>query len=195
MNAKPPTKIKIRIMQSARKIFAKKGFFKTSMDDIAKSAKVSKGGLYHHFSGKDELFMAIIVDDQDIVIKSQQKLFENRENLEKDLRKVYDSLNFQKDLMKIWLEVMSEFAHNSKFRHLVIKRRKYLENLSKLQLQYIQSKLGLLSGYTETEIIRLSKGSLAMTKGCGLDSVTGDDPATVREAWVQTMYAILTSKK
>ena len=192
---KPPTKIKIRIMQYARRIFAKKGFSNTTMEDIAKAANVSKGGLYHHFSSKDELFMEIIADNQDTVIKSQQTLFEKKENLAEDLNAAYDNLDFQKDLMKIWLEVMSESAHNSKFRNLVIKRRKHLEELSKLQLQQIQTNLGLLSGYTETDLARLAKGSLAMTKGCGLDSVTGDDPALVKDAWIQTMFAILASKK
>jgi len=195
LDLKPPTKIKLRIVQSARKSFAKKGFSNTSMDDIASTAKVSKGGLYHHFSSKDELFMEIFIENQDSVIKSQPKIFEKKENLLKDLSKLYDSLDFQKDLMRIWLEAMSESAHNSKIKKMVTQRRKHLEELSKLQFKHIKSSMGLLSNYSDLELGRLAKGSLALIKGCALDSVTGDDPNLVKQTWVQTMYAILTSKK
>ena len=192
---KQPTKVKLRIIQAARKTFAKKGFSNTSMEDIARTAKVSKGGLYHHYSSKDDLFMSIFIENQDSVINAEPNLFEKKENLPKDLSKLYDSLDFQKDLMRIWLEAMSESAHNSKLRKLVIKRRKYLEALSILQFKMIKSNMGLLSNYSDLELGHLAKGSLALVKGCALDSVTGDDPSLVKQAWIKTMYAVLTSKK
>ena len=192
---KQPTKAKLRIIHAARKNFAKNGFSNTSMDDIANTAKVSKGGLYHHFASKDDLFMAIFIEYHDSVIKSQPKLFQKKENILKDLSKLYDSFDFQKDLMRIWLEAMSESAHNSKIRQMIIKRRKHLEALSILQFKQIKFNMKLLSSYSELELSRLAKGSLALIKGCALDSVTGDDPNLVKQAWVQTMYAILTSRK
>lgn len=192
---KPPTKIKLRIINAARRTFAKNGFSKTSMDEIAKSAKVSKGGLYHHFPSKDELFMALFVENQESARKSQPQLFKKRENLLKDLAKFYDNLDFQKDLMRIWLEAMSESAHNSTIKKMVIKRRKQLESLSTLQFKQMKSNMNLLSNYSDLEIARLAKGSLALIKGCALDSITGDDPKLVKQTWIQTMYAILTSKK
>ena len=192
---KQPTKLKLRIIHAARRNFAKKGFSNTSMDDIAKTAKVSKGGVYHHFASKDDLFMAIFVENQDSVIKSQPKLFEKRKELLGDLEKMYEIMDFQKDLMRVWLEAMSESAHNSKIKQMVIKRRKYLESLSTLQFKQIKDNMKLLSDYSDVELARLAKGSMALVKGCALDSVTGDDPEIVKQTWVQTMYAILTSKK
>lgn len=192
---KPPTKIKLRIIHVARRSFAKNGFSKTSMDEIAKSAKVSKGGLYHHFASKDELFMALFIENQESVRKSQPKLFEKRGNLLKDLAKFYDSLDFQEDLMRIWLEAMSESAHNSTIKKMVVKRRKQLEALSMIQFKQMKSNMDILSNYSDLELGRLAKGSLALIKGCALDSVTGDDPKLVKQTWIQTMYAILTSSK
>lgn len=40
--------------------FADKGFAKTSLDEVAARARVTKGALYHHFSGKRGLFEAIL---------------------------------------------------------------------------------------------------------------------------------------
>jgi AcrR family transcriptional regulator len=43
------------IVNAAVEIFLEKGYEGASMDAIAQRAQISKGGLYHHFTGKDEL--------------------------------------------------------------------------------------------------------------------------------------------
>ncbi|AWW27221.1 TetR/AcrR family transcriptional regulator [Acetobacterium carbinolicum] len=43
------------IVNSAVEIFLEKGYEGASMEAIAKRAQISKGGLYHHFSSKDEI--------------------------------------------------------------------------------------------------------------------------------------------
>jgi AcrR family transcriptional regulator len=43
------------IVNAAVEIFLEKGYEGASMDAIPQRAQISKGGLYHHFSGKDEL--------------------------------------------------------------------------------------------------------------------------------------------
>ena len=47
------------ILEAARGLFATDGYQATSLDDIAKAAKVTKGAIYHHFSGKEALFRAV----------------------------------------------------------------------------------------------------------------------------------------
>lgn len=51
------------ILMAARKCFAQRGFFETSMSDIEAAANVSRGVLYHHFSNKDEMILAIIAEN------------------------------------------------------------------------------------------------------------------------------------
>jgi len=46
------------ILDAAIPVFGRFGFRKTSMEDIAEAAKISKQGLYLHFSGKEEVFTA-----------------------------------------------------------------------------------------------------------------------------------------
>jgi AcrR family transcriptional regulator len=48
------------IIRTARKMFAKKGVTETTMDDIAKEAKIGKGTIYHYFDSKEELYCAIL---------------------------------------------------------------------------------------------------------------------------------------
>ena len=47
------------LISTAREFFTEHGYAATSIDDIIQRAGVAKGALYHHFSGKDELFRAV----------------------------------------------------------------------------------------------------------------------------------------
>ncbi|HOV80070.1 MAG TPA: TetR/AcrR family transcriptional regulator [Bacillota bacterium] len=49
-----------RICRSAVKIFSSRGYHKTTMDDIAAAAGLTKGAIYWHFKNKKELFKFLI---------------------------------------------------------------------------------------------------------------------------------------
>ena len=51
--------VRRRILDSALDVFIRYGFRKTSMDDIARGADLSRQGLYLHFKSKDELIRAV----------------------------------------------------------------------------------------------------------------------------------------
>ena len=54
-----------RILRSALKIFAERGFVGASMDEIAADAGISKPTLYQYFPSKDELFTAMMSSERD----------------------------------------------------------------------------------------------------------------------------------
>lgn len=47
------------IVRAATTHFSERGFAATSIADILETAGVSRGALYHHFSGKEEVFAAV----------------------------------------------------------------------------------------------------------------------------------------
>ena len=58
------------IVKAARRIFGERGFAATTMDDIAGSARVAKGAVYHHFNTKEELFGAVFDQvSRDLVVE------------------------------------------------------------------------------------------------------------------------------
>lgn len=57
---KKETKIREKIIKHALKIFAQKGFFRTTVDDIAQATGVAKGTLYLYFKDKQDLYIATI---------------------------------------------------------------------------------------------------------------------------------------
>ncbi|MEG0190818.1 MAG: TetR/AcrR family transcriptional regulator [Lachnospiraceae bacterium] len=50
---------KSRIVKSAWNLFYKKGYDKTTVDDIIAASKTSKGTFYHYFKGKDSLLSSL----------------------------------------------------------------------------------------------------------------------------------------
>lgn len=54
-----------RILTAALECFARKGFHGASMHDICAAAAVSPGGLYRHFSAKDDLIVALVEADRE----------------------------------------------------------------------------------------------------------------------------------
>jgi AcrR family transcriptional regulator len=48
------------ILRAAARLFHRKGYDATSMSDVAGALKLSKGGLYHHFKGKDEILFSLM---------------------------------------------------------------------------------------------------------------------------------------
>ena len=50
-----------RLLDAATRLFARFGFDKTSIDDIAREAGVSKGAVYLHWPSKDALFEATLL--------------------------------------------------------------------------------------------------------------------------------------
>jgi AcrR family transcriptional regulator len=47
------------LIDAARTLFGEHGYTATSLDEIVAAAKVTKGALYHHYNGKQELFAAV----------------------------------------------------------------------------------------------------------------------------------------
>ena len=56
-----------QIADAARTLFARYGYRRTSMDDIAREAGVAKATLYLHFSGKEDVFRTMMARTRRIV--------------------------------------------------------------------------------------------------------------------------------
>ena len=52
--------MKARILETAISLFSHYSFGKTSVDDIAREARISKGTVYYYFRNKEELFLSAV---------------------------------------------------------------------------------------------------------------------------------------
>lgn len=51
-----------RIIEIARRLFSQHGYLGVSMSDIAGRANITKAALYHHFTGKTEIYREVLDD-------------------------------------------------------------------------------------------------------------------------------------
>ncbi|WP_110206180.1 TetR/AcrR family transcriptional regulator [Nocardioides daejeonensis] len=61
------------LVEAARQLFTQRGYAATSLDAIVSQAKVTKGALYHHYSGKQALFEAVFEQLEQTASKSITK--------------------------------------------------------------------------------------------------------------------------
>ncbi|WP_041673568.1 TetR/AcrR family transcriptional regulator [Sulfuricella denitrificans] len=57
--AVPPGQIRERIIAAALQLFTQHGYFSTSVPDMARTAQVSVGSIYHHFKDKEDVARAL----------------------------------------------------------------------------------------------------------------------------------------
>jgi AcrR family transcriptional regulator len=65
------------LLTAALRVFARRGYRQAGVDEIAAAAGYSKGALYWHFAGKDELLMALLEERVDRPMRQLVALLES----------------------------------------------------------------------------------------------------------------------
>jgi AcrR family transcriptional regulator len=66
------------ILKAAAELFAELGYGKTTLDEIAERAAISKGSIYLEFESKEEILFAIIVQSQEEQLEEMRRLVSRR---------------------------------------------------------------------------------------------------------------------
>jgi len=101
---KDQTKEKILIV--AARLFGKYGFKKTTVDEIANTAHKAKGSVYYYFKSKEELFLAVVTNEINIlkagltrvIVDSQDATGMIRNYLINRMVLMKDALNYHESL-------------------------------------------------------------------------------------------------
>lgn len=90
-----------KIIAAAVKIFTKKGFFETTVDDIARSSGVAKGTVYLYFKDKPALYLGVIDRHFTLARESLDRVEALKISNSKKLVRIADE----------WLAYMFKFKH------------------------------------------------------------------------------------
>lgn len=77
----------LRILDAAMRVFARKGFYNSTIADVAKAAEVAEGTIYLYFKNKDDLLISIFEHSMDLFIVEAQKELEGVTDPKEKLKK------------------------------------------------------------------------------------------------------------
>ena len=100
---------KTQILNSSLKLFAEKGFKGTSISDIAKDAKISKGLIYNYFESKTAIVEAIYLHLLNEMQRMMEPIYQLKDPSEKLQRIINDTVQYtseNKDYWKLYLNFM-----------------------------------------------------------------------------------------
>jgi AcrR family transcriptional regulator len=115
-----------RLLEAAEKVFLRRGFQGSSVEEIAAEAGFTRGAFYSNFKSKDELFVDLLharVYDQYAEVASQTQLQQGtpRERLRWGVERIRDMQADESGtwLFRLWLECLTQAARDERFRELV----------------------------------------------------------------------------
>ncbi len=101
------------ILSAAEKVFAAKGFFPTTMSDIARRAEFGTGTLYKYFKSKEELYFTLIdekVEEINRLVKTELSQRDSAvERIKKVLRLQFEFIERNRDFFRIYISERSRF--------------------------------------------------------------------------------------
>lgn len=136
-----------QILQAAEKLFAKKGFYPTTIDEIAKEAKSAKGTIYLYFNNKEDLFFSVIETKLDLLLNKIQEAVEKPGSASQRIKTAISiHLKFLEE-NKNFFKVMQSFPEGLKKKlerklkgRVVEKQSRYIEILDGLIQEAIDRK-------------------------------------------------------
>lgn len=152
------------IMESALKLFAKHGFFDTSINMISVEAGISKGLMYNYFNSKEDLLRSVVFqginkflvlfdpDHNGVLTKDELRFFieETFRTIETDISfwKIYFSVLYQPQVLKIvgekfWeiinpvLKILENYFERNNFKNPEIETRFFGALIDGICINYV----------------------------------------------------------
>jgi TetR/AcrR family transcriptional regulator, repressor for uid operon len=178
-----------KILESAIECFAKTGFDRTKMDDIASLSDVSKGTLYLYFKSKEDLFYGICQSSLKKIKEQLNGMLITKENLASDAEKFYDYLqkevNPYHNLVLLEMSVMA--TRNPRLRKVLMQHR---VNRHQVISEFIE--VQIKKGFARKNVNKdaIASGLIGLYEGLVINKVMGVEDSTNRKAWSDTIRAI-----
>jgi AcrR family transcriptional regulator len=91
-----------KIINTAISFFSQKGYYGTSINDIAKEAGISKGLAYNYFESKQQLLQAIINDMLRSIGSVMSEIDKEQDPFEKISKLIINSFEYAKNNEELW---------------------------------------------------------------------------------------------
>jgi TetR/AcrR family transcriptional repressor of uid operon len=189
VTAQYKSEVREKIIESAVECFARTGFDRTKMDDIANLSDVSKGTLYLYFKSKEDLFYGICQNSLKKVKEQVNGMLITKENLISDAERFYDyfqkGINPYQNMVLLEMSVMA--TRNPRLRRVLMQHR---VNRHQVISEFIG--LQIRNGFARKDIDKdaIASGLIGLYEGLVINKVTGAEDSSNKKAWSDTIRAI-----
>ena len=184
------TELKEKIMQSAMQNFAKNGFDRTRMEDIATAAGLAKGTLYLYFKNKEDLFYAICDHNLEELRNQLSRLFNRKENIMLDAERFYHQ--YRKGSLggdTIWFEMIALSTRSPKLRKILAENQSKVYKVVKEFLK-TQIERGFLREDINIDLI--ASVLIALYNGLAVNKLLlQTSNSESQKAWIETIRALI----
>jgi AcrR family transcriptional regulator len=173
------------LVAAAREVFMRRGFHGASLEEICEQAGYTKGAVYSNFSGKDELFLAVLDDHAARRARAYRDALPEAPSFDGSLRAVVREITAGAQADPRWVPALIEFwTHASRDpglrRDVAARHERNLTFIADL-LRDLAARHGVSFKIPVGEVAR---GASAHRTGMELERLLdpdGPDPATFEE--------------
>ncbi|MBU5267528.1 TetR/AcrR family transcriptional regulator [Virgibacillus proomii] len=97
------------LLKVASEMFAKQGFYSTSVDQIAEEAGYSKGAIYSNFGSKDDLFLSVFKENQKEDLQNLKTIAEKYNSLDEFINMIEQNHQYERKENQDWSILKLEF--------------------------------------------------------------------------------------
>ena len=174
-------RVRADLLVAARQTFLRRGFHQASLEEIALAAGWSKGAVFSNFAGKDELFLAVLEE-------------QNRRRRDEQIAEMRSTATLAEALVAAGREMSGTHARDPEWTPLLVEFWTHASRDDALRARVSAAHEDLLDGYAAIVAERAARdglefvapvkdvcrGAAALARGLALERLL--DPAAVPEA-------------
>jgi TetR/AcrR family acrAB operon transcriptional repressor len=124
-----------RILDTAERVFLKRGVSRTSLDDIAEAAGVTRGAIYWHFKNKADLFEAMM---ERVSLPMEGMVERAKDDID-------DPLDYVRDCALRVLEHVSTDPQSRRVQEICHFKVEYVEEMEQLRARHVECRTNAMA--------------------------------------------------
>lgn len=179
-----------KIILSAIASFAKNGFDKTRMEDIAASSGLAKGTLYLYFDSKEDLFFALCEHNLEQLRNQLSKSFGKKEDIMSDAERFYGEYRRASlGTDALWFEMIALSTRNPRLRKILAENHKKVHQTVK---EFLKAQIERGFFRKDIDIDAIAAGLVALYNGLATNKLLSQtSDSEIQKTWNETTRAIL----
>ena len=181
--------VRTHIVGVARKIFTRRGFRKTTMEEIAEVSQKGKSSIYYYFKSKEEILRAVVENEARELKERLDRIIQKKDSPDERLKAyMLFRLHYVKSLGNFYAALNEESLSHMEF---ILEIRRNFEEEERQVVREILDD-GMKRGFfklTSSEIGAIAIST--MMKGLELPLLLSDEHLTDREELMEDLIRVL----